>query len=88
MRREQAQLPILLTTEEVATLLGVSRSLVYHLVDKGKLPHHRVGLGRGTIRFTEKDVSEFLRSCRNETREERKSSVKRARRGELRHLKA
>ena len=87
MRREKLNLPKLLTTEEVATHLSVSRSLVYELVVKGKLPHHRVGVGRGTIRISEDDVAEFLRSCRRETRDETDRSLKRPPRRKLRHLR-
>ena len=52
----------MLTPTDVATALNISRSLVYVLVERGKLPHHRIGTGRGSIRVAEDDVAEFLRS--------------------------
>ena len=87
MRREKPNLPKLLTIEEVATHLSVSRSLVYELVVKGKLPHHRVGVGRGTIRISEDDVAEFLRCCRTETREEPDKKRMKPSPVKLRHLR-
>ncbi len=77
----------MLRPRDVARALNVSRSLVYELVEKGRLPHHRVGVGRGAIRISENDVAEFLRSCRSDTREVNGKSVKRSPRRKLRHLK-
>lgn len=45
-----------LTVKQSATRLGVSKSLVYQLCAAGKLPHYRVGIGRGTIRIEEQDL--------------------------------
>ncbi len=87
MSERPPTLRTLLTTEEVARRLSVSRSLVYELVVKGKLPHHRVGVGRGTIRISEDDVAEFLRCCRIETREETDKNRMRPSRVKLRHLR-
>lgn len=56
----------LLTVQEVADRLKCSRALVYALCDKGKLPHHRLGLGRGTIRVSERDLATFLNASRIE----------------------
>jgi excisionase family DNA binding protein len=55
-----------LTVADVADRLQVSRSTIYFLVERGKLAHHRVGRGRGTIRFSEADVEDYLQSCRRE----------------------
>jgi excisionase family DNA binding protein len=52
--------------QEVATLLGVAPSTVYDMVRLRKIPHRRVGTGRGRIVFTERDVEEFLDSCKVE----------------------
>ena len=55
----------LLTVKEVARRLRVSASLVYQLVDSGKLGCHRIGNGRGAIRIRPDDVDTYLRTCRS-----------------------
>ena len=50
----------MLTVADVAKRLRCSPSLVYGLCASGKLPHHRLGLGRGTIRVTEAQLEAFL----------------------------
>ena len=50
----------MLTVADVAKKLCCSRSLIYALVGSGRLPHHRLGLGRGTIRVTEAQLEAFL----------------------------
>jgi excisionase family DNA binding protein len=60
---------MLLTVKDVATRLNVSQSCIYQLVESGRIPHHRIGLGRGAIRFTEDDISNFLAGSREETRD-------------------
>lgn len=45
-----------ITVKQAATRLGVSKSLIYQLCAIGKLPHYRVGIGRGTIRIEERDL--------------------------------
>ena len=50
----------MLTVADVAKRLRCSPSLVYSLCASGKLPHHRLGLGRGTIRVTEAQLAAFL----------------------------
>ena len=50
----------MLTVADVAKRLRCSPSLVYGLCASGKLPHHRLGLGRGTIRVTEDQLEAFL----------------------------
>jgi excisionase family DNA binding protein len=56
----------LLTVKEVARRLRVSQSLVYQLVDTGRLGCHRIGNGRGAIRMRPEDVTNYLQSCRAE----------------------
>ena len=56
----------LLTVTEAAERLSVSVSCIYQLVENDKLPHHRIGLGRGAIRFSEADLDGFLAACRRE----------------------
>ncbi len=50
----------MLTVADVAKRLRCSPSLVYALCAAGKLQHHRLGLGRGTLRVTEAQLGEFL----------------------------
>lgn len=47
----------LLRPSEVADALACSRSTVYALKDKGKLPHCKVG---GMVRFRQEDVEQFI----------------------------
>jgi excisionase family DNA binding protein len=49
---------------EAARRLEVSASTVYSLCSEGRMPHARVGLGRGVIRISEDDLRAFLTSCR------------------------
>ena len=51
----------LLTIEQVARLLNVSKSLVYRLKDEGKLRSYRIG--KGAIRFRTEDVLSYLEEC-------------------------
>jgi excisionase family DNA binding protein len=53
----------LMNVAEAAEQLNVSISCVYQLVERGKLPHHRIGVGRGAIRFSDDDISGFLLGC-------------------------
>lgn len=50
----------LMTVVEAADLLSVSPRTVYALCAAGRLPHHRVGLGRGTIRLKPTALDRFL----------------------------
>ena len=56
----------LLNVAEVADLLNISPSLVYQIVEAGKIPFLRIGNGRGAIRFQSADVKAYLDSCRVE----------------------
>jgi excisionase family DNA binding protein len=55
---------MMLTVKQVADRLSVSATCVYQLLTSGKLPHHRIGLGRGTIRVSETDLSDYVDACR------------------------
>ena len=55
-----------MNVRDAAKRLEVSTSMVYALCAQGRLPHVRVGLGRGTIRISEDDVRSFLETCRPE----------------------
>jgi excisionase family DNA binding protein len=56
---------------QAAEQLEVSPSLVYALCARGKLGHHRVGLGRGAIRITDDDVRAYRDATRVEARADR-----------------
>jgi excisionase family DNA binding protein len=55
-RKETMQL---LTVEQVAEILQLSRSKVYDLKDK--IGHYKVG---GSVRFAEGDVLQFIDGCK------------------------
>jgi excisionase family DNA binding protein len=54
----------LLTVPEVATLLRLSTTSVYRLVERRVIPFHRLPRG---LRFNKKDVAAYLQACRVET---------------------
>jgi excisionase family DNA binding protein len=54
----------LLTVSDVAEVLNVSESLLYQMLDAGKLPHLRIGNGRGVIRFDPADIVAYLKTRR------------------------
>ena len=56
----------MLRVAEVANRLGVSAALVYQLIADRRLPHFRIGTGRGTIRVRGEDVDAYLAGCRVE----------------------
>ncbi len=74
----------LLSVTEVAKWLNVSSSLVYQLVDTGKLIVYRIGNGRGTIRFLQSDVEEYLKTCRKGAHQSR---FKPTTRPKLKHIR-
>jgi excisionase family DNA binding protein len=50
----------LLTVTELSKRWNVSPSIIYALVQARQLGCVRIGLGRGTVRFTEEHVREYL----------------------------
>ena len=56
----------LLRVKEVANRLNVSLACVYALAESGILIGYRIGLGRGTWRFDEVDVVNYLNAAKNE----------------------
>ena len=72
-----------LTVREVAEKLRVTEQCIYSLIDKKRLPHHRIGVGRGTIRVREEDLTDYLAGCRVEN----DGKPRRASRPKLKHLK-
>ena len=55
---------MMLKVSQVAEKLNVSESIVYALIDSGRLACHRIGVGRGTIRVSTEDLDAYLASCR------------------------
>lgn len=51
----------LLTVQQTAELLTISKRKAYDLVATGKLPHYRID---NTIRIDEADVEDYLADCR------------------------
>jgi excisionase family DNA binding protein len=74
-----------LTVRGVANELTVSATCVYQLIASGKLPCHRIGIGRGAIRVSETDLAEFLESSRRAGDSE--ATAERKRRGRARKFK-
>lgn len=56
----------LLTPEQAAGRVGVSRSLIYHWCQDRLLPHYRVGTSgrRGRILIDPADLEAFMGRCR------------------------
>ncbi len=50
----------LLTVKQAAERLSLNPATVYALCASRKLPHARIGVGRGTIRIREEDLDAFL----------------------------
>ena len=82
MSKPRSEPPPLLTVADLSHRLQMSASLVYQLVEAGKLPVHRIGNGRGTSRFRPKDVEQYIDSCRTELI----GPPARARRSRLKHI--
>jgi len=51
------KLPELLTPEEMAEMLKISKAGVYRLTNGRKIPFHKVG---GSIRFDKEDILKYL----------------------------
>ena len=76
----------LLNVADVAELLRVSASLVYQLVESGKLVVYRIGNGRGAIRFRPQDIETYLSSCRT-TNVATLKQAKKQHRARLKHIR-
>ena len=85
--KTEPPITVLLSPADVATLLNVSRSHVYVLIEKGKLPHHRIGVGNGAIRVSEMDIREFLSVHRHDSSPAADEKVRSLPRRPLRHLR-
>jgi excisionase family DNA binding protein len=78
-------MPKLLTVAEAATLLRLSESAVYRMLDEGSLPGFRIGPRSGGVRIDEADVLAYLESHRIGTEPPRAIPSRRVR---LKHLRA
>lgn len=56
------EVPTLFTVAQAAELMQISNSLLYALIEKRKIRHHRLGVGHGAIRISQQDIHEFLDS--------------------------
>lgn len=56
--KEPFVVPELLTVEDAAAILRMSKMTVYRLVDSGDLPHFRIGR---TVRIRKDDFEHYLR---------------------------
>ncbi len=56
-----------MNVEEAAKRLEVSKSLMYRLVQEGRIPHLRIGQNgrRGCIRISEEDIKRFLETVKS-----------------------
>lgn len=84
MKEDETEPSRMLTVTDVAQWLSVSSSLVYQLVESGKLPVYRIGNGRGAIRFQTHDINQYIESCRSESSQP--PSSRRKLRPNLRHI--
>jgi len=57
-----------LTVIQAAKAARVGKRTIYKLCEEGRLPHHRVGTGRGTIRIKRHDLDRYLEQNRVECR--------------------
>ena len=74
----------LLTIKTAAHRLDVSPSLLYQMASNGLIRCYKIGVGRGTIRFSETHLQEYLAT--QETEGKRDTKIPPRQRSELRHL--
>jgi len=75
----------LLKVKEVAEALRVSASLVYALIESGRLPACRVGRGRGAVRVLVDDLTAYIEGSRVQVGEATRPRPRR--REKLKHIK-
>ena len=64
MQTDSNLTPELLTPDELATMLKISKAGVYRLVEKRRIPFHKV---TRSVRFDKKDILSFLQQNRIES---------------------
>ncbi len=55
------------SVKEIADYLNVSQAVVYRLIESHLLSAHRIGVGRGTLRISEKQLQMYLDSTSTES---------------------
>ena len=77
------------TVKQVAERLNITPQSVYQLIQSGKLPVHRFGKGRGTIRISQEDLDQFVEACRHvaSPREVPKAMPRPTRQPPLKHIR-
>lgn len=75
----------LLKVKEVAEALRVSPSLVYSLIESGRLPACRVGRGRGSVRVLLQDLVAYIEASRVQASEATRPRPRR--REKLKHIR-
>lgn len=73
----------MLSVKQVAERLNLSPQCIYTLIDSGRLPAHRFGVGRGTIRVSLADLEAFINQSRLKRDGERRETPPRPR---LKHI--
>lgn len=61
----------MLTVKHLSKKLNVSSNTIYRMVSQNNVPFFRIGNGRGTIRFDEKQINKWLKDRMNETWEKK-----------------
>ena len=54
----------MLVSRPLSARLGIPVSTLYDMARQRKIPHRRIGTGRGRVKFTDEDIREYLRSCK------------------------
>jgi excisionase family DNA binding protein len=58
MEKNEKKIPTLLKADPVSSLLGISKSHLYHLVQRGEIP--AVLVGDRSVRFLPEDVLNYI----------------------------
>ncbi len=51
----------LLTPDQLASFLNISKTTIYRLIDSRKIPFYKIG---GSIRFDKKDIMNYLQESK------------------------
>jgi len=58
MGHDEKKIPVLLKADPVSSILGISKSHLYHLVHRGEIP--AVLVGERSVRFLPEDVLDYI----------------------------
>ena len=53
----------IISLKDVKSMLGISRSSIYRLIDSKEIPYYKIG---GSLRFDRSEIEKFIRSCKVE----------------------